>query len=323
MLRIMITALAGAMLGAGCQTTPGPVASGKAAGVVEVIAHRGASAYAPENTLPAFELAHEMGAEWFELDCMLSADGEVVVFHDRDTERIAGVAQPVIEQDLATLRSHDVGSWFSPDFAGIGMPTLGEALDFAKDRIGVYVEIKSSDDDSVLHAMLWQEIESAEAMSPELATRLLNLVEASGTRNLPLTRKVIEAIRFRDMANEIVIQSFSPVVCLVARQEAPEMRVELLGADDQDHPERWPMLLHFARVFGVHGFNAHHDSLNPERIRAFQEQGMRVATWTVNDPARMAEVARWGVNAIITDKPDLCREVLLSKGLASNAPSSE
>jgi len=302
----------------GCQTTTAPPGAGlETHAGVEVIAHRGASGHAPENTLPAFELAHEMGAEWFELDCMLTLDNEVIVIHDGDTKRVSGVDLPVAAQTLAELKALDAGAWFSPDFAGVRMPTLGESLDLAKGRIGVYVEIKSSDDDSVLHALLWQAIAAEDEMTPGLRETLMNLITESGTRNLLLTRKVIEDIRARDMADEIVIQSFSPVVCLIARSEAPELRVELLGAENEDHPERWPMLLHFAKIFEVHGFNAHHKSLNPDRIAAFQAQGLSVAVWTVNDPAMMRQFGEWGVDAIITDYPDVCREILLDAGLAA------
>jgi len=312
-------AVSALVLAFGCQTTTpqAPTPYLDTAGV-QVIAHRGASAHAPENTLPAFELAYEMGAEWFELDCMLTADHEVIVIHDQDTKRIGGVDRPVIEQTLAELKALDAGAWYAPEYAGVTFPTLGESLDLAKGRIGVYVEIKSSDDDSALHAALWRIIQIEETMSPDLRHAVMTQIEASGTLNLPLTRKVIADIRERDMAREIVIQSFSPVVCFIVRSEAPEMRVELLGSESEDHPERWPMLVHFARIFEVHGFNAHQDSLTPERIRAFQDLGMSVAVWTVNDPERMAQFARWGVNAIITDYPDVCRQVLRETGLAAN-----
>ncbi|MBN2310352.1 MAG: glycerophosphodiester phosphodiesterase, partial [Candidatus Hydrogenedentes bacterium] len=101
---------------------------------VDVIAHRGASAYAPENTLAAFQLAHEMGADWFELDCTLTKDGQVLVIHDDSVERTAGVKRHVSDMTLAELKELDAGSWKDPKYAGERLPTLAEALDLAKGK---------------------------------------------------------------------------------------------------------------------------------------------------------------------------------------------
>jgi glycerophosphoryl diester phosphodiesterase len=291
----------------GCQTT---FEAGAPAGSVDVIAHRGASAYTPENTLAAFALAHRMRADWFELDCTLSKDGEVIVIHDGTVKRTAGVDRPVAEMTLAELKSLDAGSWFSPEYAGERLPTLGESLDFARGRIGVYIEVKNSDDDRLLIASLVAATAGETALTPELQAALMTQVEESGTRNLTLARRVINEVRAREMERQIVVQSFSPVICLVVLSEAPELRVELLGSEDKDDPGHWPRLVHIAKLFRVDGFNAHHESLSPERISDFHANGMTVAAWTVDEPAVMAQLVDWGVDALITNKPDLCRAVL-------------
>ena len=101
-----------------------------------VIAHRGASAYAPENTLPAFDMAARQGADAFELDVRLTKDGAAVVIHDATLERTTGMTGPVRARNLAELRSADAGRWFTPDrgrtlpFRGTGVriPALAEVL---------------------------------------------------------------------------------------------------------------------------------------------------------------------------------------------------
>src|SRR5688500_16528220 len=94
-----------------------------------VIAHRGASSYAPENTLAAFDLAIEMGARHLELDVHLTRDDHVVVIHDDTVDRTTGGVGPVAEQTLAELKSLDAGSWFGEKFAGQRIPTFAEVLE--------------------------------------------------------------------------------------------------------------------------------------------------------------------------------------------------
>lgn len=109
---------------------------------VQVIAHRGASGVRPENTLAAFEHAIEAGADWIELDVQETADGAVVVIHDRDFMKLAGVPLRVHEATLTDLADIDIGSRFSPEFADQRTSTLREALELARGRVGVLIELK-------------------------------------------------------------------------------------------------------------------------------------------------------------------------------------
>src|SRR5690606_19865069 len=108
----------------GCATTGSLMI--KPTDKVAVIAHRGASAYAPENTIAAFELAVEMKADWYELDCLLAKDGTVIVSHDNDVSRCTDGEGRVTEMTLAELKTLDAGSWKDPKFAGERLPTLAE-----------------------------------------------------------------------------------------------------------------------------------------------------------------------------------------------------
>lgn len=106
------------------------------------IAHRGASAYAPENTFAAFDKALSLGSTHVELDVHFSADGHIVVIHDDTLERTTGGSGPVVEQTLAQLRTLDAGGWFSAEFKGERIPTLAHLLERYKGRLHFHIEVK-------------------------------------------------------------------------------------------------------------------------------------------------------------------------------------
>ncbi|MHB0912909.1 MAG: glycerophosphodiester phosphodiesterase [Armatimonadota bacterium] len=108
---------------------------------IQCIAHRGFSAAAPENTLAAFRMAIEAGAEFMECDARRAADG-LAVIHDATVDRTTDGSGPVADLTLRELAALDAGSWFAPEFAAEGIPSLAEVLDLAKDRITLIVEIK-------------------------------------------------------------------------------------------------------------------------------------------------------------------------------------
>lgn len=128
---------------------------------VQVIAHRGASAAAPENSLAAFRLAVEQGTDWVELDVQESSDGEVLVVHDSDLMKIGGSPMKIWEHDAATLRTIDIGSRKGPQFAGERLPTLAEALAVCKGRARVIVELKSYGHDERLEERIAAIVERA------------------------------------------------------------------------------------------------------------------------------------------------------------------
>ena len=107
-----------------------------------VIAHRGASADAPENTLAAMELAINEGADWVEVDVQETRDGEIVVIHDKDLKKAGGSGLRVYEASLAQLQAVDIGSWKDPSFNAQRVPTLQQLLALCKDRVNVLIELK-------------------------------------------------------------------------------------------------------------------------------------------------------------------------------------
>jgi glycerophosphoryl diester phosphodiesterase len=107
-----------------------------------VIAHRGASAYAPENTLAAFDLALHLGCRHLELDVDVTSDGHIVVMHDDTVDRTTDGTRPVGSQTLAELRALDAGAWFGTQFAGERIPTFVEVLERYQGRVHLHTEIK-------------------------------------------------------------------------------------------------------------------------------------------------------------------------------------
>ncbi|MCP4045069.1 MAG: hypothetical protein GY732_03670, partial [Gammaproteobacteria bacterium] len=107
-----------------------------------IIAHRGASAGAPENTLAALELAINEGTDWVEIDVQETRQGEVVVIHDSDLKKIGGSSLKVFEASLSELQSVDIGSWMNPSFSDQRIPTLQQVLELCKDRVNIVIELK-------------------------------------------------------------------------------------------------------------------------------------------------------------------------------------
>jgi glycerophosphoryl diester phosphodiesterase len=277
---------------------------------IQVIAHRGASAAAPENTLAAFQRAIDLGAHWFELDCGLTADGEVVAIHDDTVDRTTSGSGHVDTMGLAELKELDAGSWFDPSYAAESVPTLGEALDCASGRIGVYIEIKNSDDDGALSADLFALAHDRNAPLFELQQETLRRIEKSNSANLTLTRKVIAEVYQRDMKKNVVIQSFSPIVCATTLFEAPNIRTELLAQPGHGNGPQWAWFMHWLELLDPPGFNPHRRDATSNLIESIHQLGKTLAVWTVNSRSEMKRLARLGVDAIITDHPDMCLEVM-------------
>ena len=163
----------------------------------EIMAHRGSSAAAPENTLAAVKQAIEDGADWVEIDVQESKDGQVVVVHDSDLKKVGGPAKKIWESTAAELRSDtvDIGSWFSPEFAGERVPLLAEVLEMAADKIKVNIELKhyghaqmleqcvidvveahNMQDQVVLMSLKYDSVKKAKALRPEWKVGLLTAV---------------------------------------------------------------------------------------------------------------------------------------------------
>jgi len=280
---------------------------------VTVYAHRGASAYAPENTLAAFRLAVEMGAPWVEIDCSLTKDGHVVVMHDLTVDRTTNGKGLIRDHTLAQLRELDAGSWKDAKFAGERVPTLAEALSFLKGKARVLIEIKSmGGDQSDLMARI-RGLAGEDRLVGRQRREALELISASQSPDLALTRKVVEGIRSCGMEHDVVIQSFSAVICLIAGADGGRIPVAILASCEREDDRKWENLLREGRIIGVDAFNLQWNSVTRDRISQIHRLRKKTACWTVDKANVGAEILDFGVDGIITNRPDVLVKLIASR----------
>ncbi len=141
---------------------------------VMIVAHRGASGKAPENTLASIRQAIEDGSDWIEIDVQETGDGEIVAIHDSDLMKLAGVNLKVWESTLKQLRGIDVGSWFGSEFSAERIPTLAQVLEAAHGQSGVIIELKYYGHDQQLEQRVVEIVEQA-GMVDDIAIMSLKL----------------------------------------------------------------------------------------------------------------------------------------------------
>ena len=292
--------------------------------------HRGARGLAPENTLPAFERALELGVTTLELDVGITRDGVVVIHHDPalnpDTTRDASgewLAQrgPALHSlTWAQLQTYDVGR-LKPggDYGrrypeqrardGTRVPRLADLFDLLKrsgnDRVRVSIETKLAPD------------KPEETPAPE-----------------PFAQALVDEIRKAGMERRSSIQSFDWRTLQVVQRIAPEIPTVYLSARQRwldniaaERPEgsRWTAGFQFrdhgsvakmVKAAGGAYWSAYFGDLDAQKVTEARALGLKVLAWTVNDPAVMARIIGYGVDGLITDRPDLAREVLKQHGIA-------
>ena len=243
-----------------------------------VVAHRGASRRAPENTLEAFRLAVELGADAVELDVHLTSDGQLAVIHDETLERTTGRPGRVAEMTMDAVREADAGATFSPaaeehPFAGRGLtvPTLGEVLDWLPADIGLVIEVKPrSAADAVVAAVSQHAVRSDERLT------VISFDEAA-----------IERVRELD-------PGIRTGYLLVPSQP---IEPALVWATEHGHLGVLPWEVDLG--------------LDPLPILAqARAYGREVGCYVVNDPERMQHLAACRLWGFVTDQPDVAREAL-------------
>lgn len=276
---------------------------------IEVVAHRGASFDAPENTLAAFKLACEQGADWFELDCRQCKGGEVVVMHDETVDRTTNGTGKVAELTLDQLQALDAGAWKDARYTGERVPTLKASLELADADCGCFVEVKPLNQGNLKDLL---ERTAAGKLGRDENFDREFLAAVADSPDATLARAVIADIRAAGKQKFVVLQSFSPVVCGVIAIEAPELKVELLGSAKD--AAAWEGYYRWLFLFEFNGLNTSAAALTEGRLDVIQSGGKSCAVYTVDDKAEMQRLAEWGVNRIITNKPALCLEELAKLG---------
>ena len=241
------------------------------AGRVLVIAHRGASAHAPENTLPAFEAAVHAGADLVELDYYHSADNVPIVFHDKELDRTTDAVRVLGRQKTSVesltagqLRELDAGSWFSPRFVGTRIATLDEALAAIQRQSTTLIERKAGD-----------------------------------------PRTLAEVLQRKQLIDRVVVQSFDWPFLEALHGLEPNLMLGALG-DKELTDEKLARIR--ATGAGVIGWSE--KDLRTADVERVHQNGYRLWAYTVNQPDRAKALAAAGIDGIITDDPALILRTL-------------
>lgn len=235
-----------------------------------IIAHRGASAYAPENTLAAFSKAIEQGADGIELDVHLTKDGQVAVIHDGTVNRTSNEKGRIMDMTLAEAKEFDFGSWFSKEYKDEKIPSLNEVLELLKDWDGILnVELKSS------------------------AFELYKGME----------KKVLDLLKFYSFLDQTIISSFNHYSLVDLKKIEPAAKVCPLYVAGLYEPWRYASMI---QAFAIHpAFHA----VVPEIVQGCREHGIKVNTYTVNHPDHIKAMINANVDGIITDVPDVAKKI--------------
>lgn len=238
-----------------------------------VIAHRGASNYAPENTMAAFKLAHEMQVDMIELDVQLSKDGIPVVFHDAKLDRHSNGKGPVSSFLFNEIRQLDAGNWFSIKFKGEKIPSLKEVLMWASGKIFVNIEIKKE--------------AVGDSIEGGVEEKILQLVQQMG------------------MEKQVIISSFD----YRAVKRIKKMRTDIMTGllyHKKSSAKLSPVQL--LNNYGADFFHCSRSEMNKKWLAQLNEFGKRYLIYTVNKKKQMKKWMQMGAFGIFSDKPDLLRE---------------
>jgi len=238
-----------------------------------VIAHRGASAYAPENTLAAFTLAAEQQADAIELDVDLTRDGHVVVMHDATIDRTTDGHGRVADLTLAEVRRLEAGAWKAAAFSGERVPLLEEVFEALGQRMLINVEIKGM-----------------------------------SLRGSGIEAKVAALIEKHGLIDRALVSSFNPFALRRAKYLNPRLACGLIYAPDLPIFLRDAWLAPL--IPGLDARHPHHSQVNQVLVDRFHARGWAVNVWTVNQAGIARTMAEAGVDGLMGDDPVLIRQAL-------------
>jgi glycerophosphoryl diester phosphodiesterase len=238
---------------------------------VEIIAHRGASHDAPENTLSSVRLAWRRGAPSVEVDVFLSRDNQVIVYHDKTTKRIGGRDRPVTDQTLEELHQLDVGSWKHDKYADERIPTLGQVLKTVPRGGRIYIEIKDN---------------------PRIVPYVTSLLKT-----------------WKHTADRAVVIAFSYDVVLAMKKAMPDLPIYwLISFKRGDESQPWKpdpdSVIQKTLDANVAGISINmSDLITPDLVQRVHDRGLGFYVWTVDDPADGQRLLDAGVDGITTNRP--------------------
>ncbi len=244
-----------------------------AAAAPEIIAHRGASYAAPENTLAAFRLAWKEDADACELDCYLTADKQIALMHDATTTRTTGVAMRIALSEMADLRKLDAGKWKGKQFTGEKIPTLAEALATMPKGKRFFVEVKCG---------------------AQIVPHMLKVFDASGID-----------------PSQLVVISFNAEVIRDVEKARPELKTYYLCSPKHANIEKLIRLARVIGTDGINGSAS--KEFDESVIAQIRAAGLAVYVWTIDDEKTIRRYADLGVDGITTNKPGFAKSVLASQ----------
>ncbi len=230
---------------------------------IKVIAHRGASHLAPENTLASVNLAWEHGADIVEVDVHLTKDGRIVAIHDATTERTGGMDLAVARTHSRRLRRLDVGSHKHEDFAGETIPFLEEILDTVPAGRQLFIEIKCG---------------------PEILPVLSDVLTRSGKRS------------------QVALIGFDLETMKAAKEVLPDVPAHWL-CDKKAWRPFSRSLARTAKEHGLDGMNVHWSGVTWRFAQAVRKAGLKLYAWTVDHPRDASRLHALGVDGITTNRP--------------------
>jgi glycerophosphoryl diester phosphodiesterase len=246
---------------------------------VEIIAHRGASFDAPENTLTAFRIGYEQGADGVELDIRLTKDDRVAVLHDYDTARVGGTKLVVSNTPLADLQKVNVGAWgkWTNQPFNEKLPTLEQALELVPAGKKLFIEIKTG---------------------PEI---------------IPALEKVLNNAKSKP--EQLVIITFNYESAKAAKKTFPKLKTYwLVGYAKDKTTGKFPELeetIQKAKAANVDGVDLNFNwPLTKTTVGQIKAAGLECHVWTVDDPAKAKKLVEAGVDSITTNRPKWLREQL-------------
>ncbi len=248
---------------------------------VEIVAHRGASHDAPENTVAAQRLAWEQGADAVETDIHLTKDGRIIAIHDKTTRRTTGTDGTVAQLTLADLRRLDAGSWKAAKFAGEKLPTLDEQLALIPAGRKLLVEVK---------------------VGPEIVPELQRTFARAGVSERNLTIISFNADSLREVRR--LLPRYRTLYLMGYKVPDPKVK-------NAKRPPAIDEVIREARAAGFTGLDLQHTwPLTKADVQRIKAAGLELHVWTVDD---VAIARRWidlGVASITTNRPGWLREQL-------------
>jgi len=241
-----------------------------------IVAHRGASGQAPENTIPAFNLAWKQGADAIEADFHLSKDGHIVCIHDKDTKRVSEKGLIVKNTNLAELQLLDVGAKKHARYKGTPIPTIAQVFATVPKDKKIYIEIK---------------------VGPEIVPQLLADIKKSKLKN-----------------DQIVVISFNPYALAELKKQSPTTKTIWLcnfEKDKQGLAKPSPQnSIEILKKIKADGISTSTNLMGPAFINYFKNQGFEHHVWTVDDPNHARHLKQWGTQSITTNLPETIRKAI-------------